>query len=723
MHILVTAILLAACSFIPHSRAAFAPPQKLVVVTDDNYPPYLFRSQAGELQGIVKDKWELWSRRTGVPVEVRGIDWVSAQREVRSDAADVIEAFVYTPARAQDYDFSRADAKMEARIFFHHELTGIRDAASLKGFRVGAKAGSACSDWLRARGVESIDTYPNSEAVVRAAAAGEILAFCMDSLVAHYFLYKLDVGGDYRQSTPLYAADFHWAVRGGRSALRDYVQAGFDRIPARELREIESRWLGDPVQFPISAGYRYAAAALVATILGFAALLFAWNRALRLRLEARARLIDTRDALTNLPNRKLLHDRLVRTLAHARTRDWLVAVLFVDLDRFKAFNESFGRAFGDRVLREVAARLAECVGRRDVVGRMSSDEFAVVLSQLAKEEDAAVVARRILDQLHRAFDLDGHRIYCTASIGIAFYPRDGSDAGALIRNADMAMYRAKELGRNNFQLYQPEMHTVAVRRLELETALRGALERDEFVIHYQPRIDVETLTVCGLEALLRWRHPQHGMLSPGEFIPILEETDLIVEVGEWVLASVCRQIRDWEARGIRPRPVAVNLSARQFRQKDLHAVVARIIAESGIHPSLLELELTESLLMADPEKTVRTLEHLESDGVRIAVDDFGTGYSSLAYLRRFPIHALKIDRSFIRDATTNPEDAAITHAIIDLAHSLGLTVVAEGVETEGQLDLLRAHGCDEIQGFIFSPPVIAGEIELLLDTGTLQPRR
>lgn len=714
-------LLLFLFAFAQAGAHAFTPPSRLVVVSDDNYPPYLFRTDDGALQGILKDKWELWSRRTGVPVQVRGEKWAEAQASVRSDAADVIDALVRTPTRDGEYDFSREKVPMEARVFFQRDISGIRDAASLRGFHVGAKAGSACSEWLRAQGVESIGTYPDSESVVRAAARGEIAIFCMDSLAAHYFLYKQGLMDEYRESVGLYSGAFHWAVRGGRGDLRDFVERGFGRISAEELRDIDERWMGEPVQFPLSPSYRFGAALLAAAMLGVAGALIVWNRALRLRLEARARLFDTRDPLTDLPNRALLHERLTRKLARAQNKDWLVAVLFIDLDRFKALNDAFGRAFGDRVLKEAAGRLVGCVGPDDVVGRMSSDEFAVILGRVTAEEDAALAARRILAELHRAYDFDGRQVYCTASVGIAIHPRDGTDAGSLIRNADIAMYRAKEAGRNNFRHYEPHMHAVATRRLQLEMALREALGRGEFTLHYQPRIDTSTREVSGFEALLRWNHPEHGLLPPAEFIPILEETDLIVAVGEWVLETACAQIRAWQDRGFAPRPVAVNLSARQFLCKDLDLVVARALAKSDISPALLELELTESLLMIDPEQTVRTLQSLESYGVRLAVDDFGTGYSSLAYLSRFPIDSLKIDRAFVRDANSNPEDRAIIQTIIQLAHSLGLTVIAEGVETESQLELLKAQGCDEIQGFLFSRPLEPREIERFLARAEAKP--
>jgi diguanylate cyclase (GGDEF)-like protein len=423
-------------------------------------------------------------------------------------------------------------------------------------------------------------------------------------------------------------------------------------------------------------------------------------------LRHRARYVATRDPLTDLPNRDALGEHLARAIADV-PEGFHVAVLFIDLDRFKAVNNAFGRAFGDRLLKEVAERLRHCVAAPGLVARVSGDEFVLVPSAISRIEDAAAIARCVLSELHTGFDLEGQRVYCTASAGIAVHPGDGTSAAELVQNADIAMARAKRSGRNTFQFFLPEMQQLEARRLKLETALRRALERDEFLLLYQPRVSLPSGSVCGFEALLRWRHPELGILSPAEFIPILEETGLIVRVGEWAVRTVCRQIRSWESRGLRPRPIAVNLSARQFRQSNLDVIIARIIAEVGIDPALLELELTESSLMHDPDDAVRMMRQLESYGVRLAVDDFGTGYSSLAYLKRFPLDALKIDRGFVRDATHDPADAAITISIIQLAHNLGLRVVAEGVETAAQRDFLLANGCTEMQGYLFSPPIPA----------------
>jgi len=687
---------------------------RLVVVTDDHYPPYLFRDEDGNLQGIVKDRWALWSQKNGILVQVVGMDWAGAQRALREGQADVIDSLAYTEERAAQYAYSLSHDNVDARLFFHRGLTSITGIESVRHMPVAVKRGSACADRLRSNGVETIQEFPDSQALVKAAAAGIVRVFCMDTYAAHYFLYQERIAEDFNETEPVYTATLHWAVRADRPDLLSFIESGYGKIAPGEIARIDAKWMGHPMRSPLDLRYLYALAAIPMALIGFSLLLMLWNRFLRLRLEARARYYSTRDALTGLPTRTLLYDRLGQALAQSGGLNRCVAVLFVDLDRFKSVNDTYGHSGGDRVLREVSERLQRMVGHSDTVSRISSDEFVVVLANLEKAGDAAGFAARVLSEMQRPIDIESASVVCSASIGIAVHPGDGTTPGALIRNSDIAMFRAKKRGRNNFQFFLPEMHENAVRRVRLEMALRGALARNEFMLHYQPKIDVRTGAVTGFEALLRWRHPEFGLLSPADYVPVLEESDLITPVGEWVLRTACRQIATWAERGIPPRAIAVNLSARQFRMDNLDTMVARIITETGVDPQLLELELTESLLMDNPEQTVTTLGNLRRYGVRLAVDDFGTGYSSLAYLKRFPIDALKIDRAFISDATTNPEDAAIALAIINLGHSLGLKVVAEGVETESQLEFLREKGCDEMQGFFFSPAVSADEMESLL---------
>ena len=427
----------------------------------------------------------------------------------------------------------------------------------------------------------------------------------------------------------------------------------------------------------------------------------------RHRAEQRLAHLAQFDALTGLPNRTLLQDRLDQTIVQSRRKHWHAGVLFVDLDRFKLINDSLGHHLGDALIREVGQRLLSSVRPGDTVGRISGDEFAVVLADLARPDDAALVAQKVLDALGQPFDLGGNEAYVTASIGIAAFPEDGEDAETLIKNADMAMYRAKESARNSYCFFTAEMNQRTVAKVQLSADLRRAIERQEFTLHYQPKIALETGELRGMEALLRWNHPTRGMVSPAEFVPALEDSGLILPVGEWVIAEACAQIRQWELAGLAPVPIAVNLSAKQFLRRDLDKTITHALAAAGVPPRLLELEITESCLMHSPEEAIRVLSALRDAGLKISVDDFGTGYSSLAYLARFPLSALKIDRAFVRNVHSDSSAAAIVRAVIDMANNLELQVIAEGVETEQQAAFLRGHGCHQGQGYLFSRPVPA----------------
>ena len=437
----------------------------------------------------------------------------------------------------------------------------------------------------------------------------------------------------------------------------------------------------------------------------------------RLAIEEKVAYLAQFDALTGLPNRNLFQDRLVHAMALARRNEWPMAVLFIDLDRFKLVNDTLGHSAGDKLLKEAASRLRSCVRSSDTVGRLGGDEFAAILTELSIPSDAGVVAQKIIDVLRQPFDLDGKETYVSASIGITLYPTDSDSAEALVMNADAAMYRAKEQGRNNYQFFTRDMNQRALQRVQMEASLRRALDRMEFRLVFQPKAHLATGKICGFEALLRWQHPEKGTIAPAEFIPVLEETGLIVPVGEWVLRTACAQIKAWEKAGLKVPPVSVNLSPRQFEQKNLRDSVHRVLRETKVDPGLIEFEITESLLMHDPEGAARTLASLKQSGVRLSMDDFGTGYSSLGYLKRFPIDTLKIDRSFIRDISTDADDATLTRAIILLAQNLRLKVVAEGVETEDQLSFLRANGCDEMQGYLFANPTDAEECGRMLREG------
>ncbi len=424
------------------------------------------------------------------------------------------------------------------------------------------------------------------------------------------------------------------------------------------------------------------------------------------------------DILTDLPNRLLFQDRLEHALTKARRAGQRVALLFLDLDRFKNINDSLGHEWGDNLLCEVADRLRNCVRESDTVARLGGDEFMVILERVENLKQVAAVAQKILTRLTMPVEMQSYSLYATASIGISLFPNDGTDVESLMKCSDAAMYRAKELGRNNYQFYTADMNARAHELLLLETSLRQALERDQLVLHYQPQYDLNDMRLVGFEALVRWRHPEHGMISPADFIPLAEETGLIVPIGEWVLRTACEQNRAWQKQGLLPVRMAVNISARQFRQSGLIQQVSQTLHETGLDARWLELELTESMIMGNTENAIRTMQALNTMGVELAIDDFGSGYSSLAYLKRFPISKLKIDQSFVRDVMVDANDATIAASVIALAKSMQLEVIAEGIEDADQLAFLQKKGCHQGQGYLFSPPLPADKAIVLFDTAT-----
>ncbi|AJP49225.1 diguanylate cyclase [Rugosibacter aromaticivorans] len=423
------------------------------------------------------------------------------------------------------------------------------------------------------------------------------------------------------------------------------------------------------------------------------------------------------DVLTDLPNRVLLQDRLSQAIELARRQGRQFAVMFMDLDQFKHINDSLGHVVGDQLLLSVAQRLVSCVRHSDTISRQGGDEFVLLLPYIERAEDAALSAQKMLAALALPHRIDQHDLHIGASIGISVYPDDGQDAETLIKNADTAMYSAKESGRNNYKFFEQSMNARAVQRQSVEVSLRRALERQEFVLHYQPKINLQSGTIVGVEALIRWQHPERGLLLPAQFVPIAEDCGLILPIGRWVLREACRQVQVWLDSGLRAVPVAVNISAVEFRHKSFLEAVALILKETDLAPRYLELELTESVLMHDADDSVPVLEALKAMGVRLAIDDFGTGYSSLSYLKRFPIDTLKIDQFFVRDIATNADDATIVRTIIGMGKNLKQRVIAEGVETHEQLAFLRAQQCEEGQGFLFSHPLSVENFALLLVTG------
>lgn len=431
----------------------------------------------------------------------------------------------------------------------------------------------------------------------------------------------------------------------------------------------------------------------------------------RKQSEARLAYLAQYDQLTGLPNRALFRDRLNRAVEHASRTKKLAALIFLDLDHFKDINDTLGHDAGDDLLVKVADRLKKCIRAEDTIARLGGDEFTIILGDIEHREEASIVAQKILDAMSHNFTLNESEVFVTTSLGISTYPSCGTDPETMIKNSDMALYSAKAKGRSNYQFYEAEMNAIVLERMTMINSLRLAVQREEFVLYYQPQLCAKSNEVIGIEALIRWQHPELGIILPTKFIPLLEETGLIEPVGEWVLRTACQQNQAWINAGLPPLPISVNVSPRQLRQNHLVSTVSEILEEVGLNPRYLQLEVTESALVENIDMTTITLQALHATGVKLAIDDFGVGYSSLTYLKQFPINTLKLDRSFIEGIATNNDDAAIVEAVIGLGHSLRLKVVAEGVETESQLSFLRDRGCDEVQGYIYSYPLSSKDCE------------
>ncbi len=509
-----------------------------------------------------------------------------------------------------------------------------------------------------------------------------------------------------------------WRTRLRRRGFGSVVLSfGFAANALQQIQQatLGSYWaeFGTMPKLPIDSGY---ADLLIQSVIGLgmiASLLEDEREAAELAA-GQVEHLAYHDALTGLPNRPLFMDRLIVALAQAHRANQKLAVLFLDLDRFKDINDSLGHSVGDALLKAAAERIRHCVREGDTVARFGGDEFTLLIPRIDHIEDAAKIAQKIIETLKIPFSVSERELFITTSVGVSLFPSDGLDPETLVRNADTAMYRAKDQGRDNYQLYAPAMNARAAERLALENNLRRALVQDELILHYQPLVAVETHRVAGFEALIRWNHPEQGLLSPAHFISVAEVSGLIVPIGQWVLRTACQQVKTWQKKFDHDLLMSVNLSARQFQQPDLVAIVRSAIEESGIPASTLEVEITESSAMQNAENTIYTLRELKALGVRIAMDDFGTGYSSLNYLKRFPIDTLKLDQTFVREVANDPSDAAIVSSVISMAHNLGLRVVAEGVETQEQLDFLARQRCDIIQGYYFSQPLLPAQLESFL---------
>ena len=682
------------------------------VAADDSYPPYLFLGPDGKARGYLVDEWALWQKRTGVQVELIATNWTNAQQMLLLGQADVIEMILKTPERTALYDFTEPYARVAVGIFTDTAISGINDSSALKGFAVGVEKGAACGARLRGSGVSDVREFDDYGDLIAAASRKEIRIFCMEEYPANYYLYRQ--GGDSRFSKAFdyYSGDFRRAVRKGDTRTLALVQRGMAMITDAEQLKLRKKWMGTPVDFT-SYGRDLRIALLVFGLVGIALLM--WVHALRSAVARRVRDLDFlayHDSLTGLPNRRRLLERIDDVIASDDKAT--LAVLFIGLDNFKRVNEGLGHPLGDKLLRYVAALLRVSVSTADTVARLSDDEFAILIKNPTNTASVTAASERILQAVAQPFFLDGQDIFIEASIGISLSPADGKNAVALLKNAAAAMFQAKTDG-NGCSFYNAYFTVQAQDLLRLGASLRRALERNEFTLDYQPQACLETGRIVAVEALIRWQSSQ-GLISPGEFIPYAEETGLIEPIGQWVLQEACQQLARWLEGGMPPIRMAVNISPRQLGKHDLLKQVQSALTASQIPPHLLELEITESALMEHGATATEILVALRELGVFLAIDDFGTGYSSLAYLRHFPVGLLKIDQSFMVGVPEEESAAEITSAIVGMAHTLHMRVLAEGVENAQQWAFLKRIGCDYAQGWYFSRAVSANEIKTMLCT-------
>jgi diguanylate cyclase (GGDEF)-like protein/PAS domain S-box-containing protein len=814
-------------------------PTTLTVVSDDNYPPYIFRKENGQLTGYLVDAWHLWETKTGVHVNLVATDWDKAKEIMAKGQADVIDTIFRTPEREAQYDFTDSYADLPVPIFVHESITGITDVASLHGFLVGVKNGDACADRLAASGIHSLQLFDSYQAIVDAAVTGKIKIFCLDEPPANYLLYRARADHYFRKAFTLYDGQFHRAVHKGDQRTLTLVQKGFAGFSDDEKTALNDKWLGTPIStlpYARYLGYIALAAALAGSFMLILVLLLkrevarrtaqlehershlrtliqtipdlVWlkdtngvyqgcnheferffgaseaeivgktdydfvsremadffrqkdrealeaggprinEQAVKYASDGREALLETIktpmydgtgrvlgilgisrditarkqaeeqirnlayfDPLTQLPNRRLLMDRLGQALIASNRSQEFGALLILDLDNFKTLNDTQGHDVGDRLLIEAARRLLDNVRQEDTVSRLGGDEYVVMLESLGESEESAanqaeVIAEKVRLALHAPYFIgNGEAEFrSSTSIGLTLFRGLDTSAEVLLKQADVALYQAKDAGRNTVRFFNPAMQAAIDTHTAMEAALRRGLERGEFQLHYQPQVNQEG-GLIGAEALIRWSNPDRGLIPPSRFIPLAEETGLIIQIGRWVLDTACRQLKTWagDAR-TQHLQIAVNVSARQFRQPDFVAQVRQSLIESGANPARLKLELTESVVLDNVEEVILRMQELDALGVGFSLDDFGTGYSSLSYLKRLPLDQIKIDQSFVQDVTHDPNDAAIVRAILAMSQSLGLQVIAEGVETQAQRDFLLENGCTAYQGYLFGRPM------------------
>jgi diguanylate cyclase (GGDEF)-like protein len=693
--------------------------------------PMVTCDDRGSVGGLQMELLQEIARREGWQLRFVPGSFVECYERLKRHEIDMMPAIAYTPERARFVDFNEETVVVNwGQVVVPHG-SRIQSILDLHGKRVAAVRESVY--YTGPAGLRTLAAqFGISPQFVEVAEYPDVLRMVAEQKVDAGIVHRFSIGADENRldvrPSPVVVSPvevryaFAKGDNGALSRAVDHHLHPMKEDPSSLYHRLLIRWVGDATPSPLPRWLKPLAVVVgVITTCLLVAFLVARLQVRRSRSDLKERderlsFVATHDTLTGLPNKHLLQELMGHALAASHRSSSSLALLILDLDRFKNINDTLGHSWGDRILKDLAERLRGMVREIDTVARYGGDEFALLLEDLPDDTAAALVARKILEEVARPFVLEGREFSFSASIGISIHPSERPEREDLFTSAEIAMYVAKEEGGNAYRFYQPEMDARVHERLSLESELRLAMEKGQLTVHYQPLCNMTDGSVRGLEALVRWNHPERGMVPPGDFIPIAEGTGLMVPLGEWILRQVCRQLQEWRQRGINTVPVSVNISARQFRHPDFITTLDRALEDFSIPASMLELEITESITMGDFDEVLTTLTQIRQRGIALAMDDFGTGYSSLCYLKRFPIDTLKIDRSFVRDITMDPNDAAIADAIIAMAESMGLGVIAEGIETAEQLQLLLDKGCLLGQGFYFSRPVPPEEAELLLTT-------
>ncbi|OOG25577.1 diguanylate cyclase [Thioalkalivibrio denitrificans] len=700
-------------------------------------PPLVSVDRDGSVEGFTVDVLEAIARAEGWHLEYVEASWGELMTSLQAGEIDLLTAIAHTAERARTLSYTREPIFTNWGVVYRHRQGDISSVLDLAGRRIGMLAGDThaqvMEDMLAEFGVETQVVHgPDYRALLDMTARREVDAAVVNRLVGRVHASP-DLVATHIIFNPV---EIHYAT--GREdvlpVLRT-IDAHLARLKSdgdSAYHEAVRRWIDATVETPaaLPVWLAWALVTAVGMLLLFAVLSVLLRHQVRRRTQEllnKSRALETEiqehrlaqerlnelaysDPLTRLPNRALFHDRLQQAMEYAKRHDTLIALLFIDLDDFKRVNDSLGHATGDRLLQAIAQRFEGRLRKTDTLARLGGDEFTVILTDIASPQDTVVLVRSLLESLREPFDLGGQSIRMGASIGITVYPTDDSRETDLLKDAETAMYQAKARGKHTFAFYAPELTRRVSERLVMENELRAALTNDELVVHYQPVVSLSDGQVHSVEALVRWNHPERGMIPPDQFIPVAEESGLITGLGDWVTERACTQISAWDARGLPALAVAINLSAVQFRRDGLVSRLAGSLRSHGLAAHRLHIEITESLLMQKHGHVEETLRTLDAMGMVLAIDDFGTGYSSLSYLRHFPIHVLKVDRSFVNDMVHSPDSRALVEAIVAMAHALRLRVVAEGVETEEQLTALRAMGCDCVQGYLLARPMPPGEL-------------